>query len=90
MIHLPTRTYQFPAESPAIPILEKLGVTFGTETDGQRKVELDPILMIAVLALQGETYPMVSQLIEIWKKEKNKQAAQGEMNGRNQENVDEE
>jgi len=70
MINLPTRTYQFPDDSPAIAILEKLGVVFGTETEGQRKVELDPILMVAVLALQGETYPMVSQLIEIWKKEK--------------------
>jgi len=70
MINLPTRTYQFPEDSPAIPILEKLGVVFGTETEGQRKVELDPILMVAVLALQGEVYPMVNQLIEIWKKEK--------------------
>jgi hypothetical protein len=90
MINLPTRTYQFPEDSPAIAILEKLGVVFGTETDGQRKVELDPILMVAVLALRGETYPIVSQLIEIWKKEKNKQAEQGEINGRNQENVDDE
>jgi len=90
MINLPTRTYQFTDDSPAIAILEKLGVVFGTETEGQRKVELDPILMVAVLALQGEIYPMVSQLIEIWKKEKNKQAEQGEINGRNQENVDDE
>jgi len=90
MINLPTRTYQFPEDSPAIAILEKLGVVFGTETEGQRKVELDPILMVAVLALQGEVYPMVSQLIEIWKKEKNKQVEQGEIDGRNQENVDDE
>ena len=90
MINLPTRTYQFPEDSPAIAILEKLGVVFGTETEGQRKVELDPILMVAVLALQGEVYPMVSQLIEIWKKEKNKQVEKGEINGRNQENIDDE
>ena len=90
MINLPTRTYQFPEESPAIAILEKLGVTFGTETEGQRKVELDPILMVAVLALQGEVYPMVSQLIEIWKKEKIKQVEQGEMDGRNEENINDE
>jgi len=90
MINLPTRTYQFPEDSPAIAILEKLGVVFGTETEGQRKVELDPILMVAVLALQGEVYPMVSQLIEIWKKEKNKQVEQGEIDGRNQENFDDE
>jgi len=90
MINLPTRTYQFPEDSPAIAILEKLGVVFGTETEGQRKVELDPILMVAVLALQGEVYPMVSQLIEIWKKEKNKQVEQGEIDGRNEENFDDE
>ena len=90
MINLPTRTYQFPEDSPAIAILEKLGVVFGTETEGQRKVELDPILMVAVLALQGEVYPMVSQLIKIWKKEKNKQVEQGEIDGRNEENFDDE
>lgn len=90
MINLPTRTYQFPVDSPAISIMEKLGVVFGKETEGQRKVELDPILMVAILALQGEVYPMVSQLIEIWKNEKDKQVEQGEINGRNQENVDDE
>ena len=90
MIRLPTRTYQLPEESPAIAILEKLGVTFGTETEGQRKVELDPILMVAVLALQGEVYPMVNQLIEIWKQEKIKQVEQGEIDGRNEENFDDE
>jgi hypothetical protein len=85
---LPTRTYQFPEESPAIAILEKLGVNLGTDTEGQRKVELDPILMVAVLALQGEIYPMVSQLIEVWKKENSTQTEQGEIDGRNEKDFD--
>jgi hypothetical protein len=37
--------------------------------EGQREVQLDPILMIAILALQGKNYSSVSSLLDLWKKE---------------------
>lgn len=67
MITLPSRTYLCPEGSPAVEILEELGVIFGVDAEGQRAVQLDPILMIAILALQGKCYPAVSSLIELWK-----------------------
>ena len=67
MITLPSRTYLCPEGSPAVEILEELGVIFSEDTEGQRAVQLDPILMIALLALQGKCYPAVSSLIELWK-----------------------
>ena len=44
------------------------GFVFDVDDEGQHAVELDPILMIALLALQGKHYPTVSSLIELWKK----------------------
>jgi len=67
MSTLPSRTYLCPEGSSAVEILEELGVFFGEDAEGQRAVQLDPILMIAVLALQGKSYPAVSSLIELWK-----------------------
>lgn len=68
MIRLPSRPYLCPEDSPATPILEELGVVFGVDDQGHRAVELDPILMVAILALQGKYIPTVSSLIELWKK----------------------
>jgi len=68
MIRLPSRPYLCPEGSPAVQILEVLGVIFDVDDQGQRAVQLDPILMIAILALQGKYYPTVSSLIELWKK----------------------
>ena len=67
MMKLPSKTYFLTEDSPATPILEALGVVFEVEEDGQRAVELDPILMVALLALQGKYMPTVSSLIERWK-----------------------
>jgi len=67
MIKLPSKTYFLTEDSPATPILEALGVIFDVEEDGQHAVELDPILMVALLALQGKYMPSVSSLIERWK-----------------------
>ena len=68
MIKLPSKTYILTEDSPATPILEELGVVFDVDDEGQRAVELDPILMIALLALQGKHMPTVSNLIELWEK----------------------
>ncbi len=68
MIRLPSQTYFLTEDSPATPILEALGVVFDVDEEGQHAVELDPILMIALLALQGKYIPTVSSLIELWKK----------------------
>jgi hypothetical protein len=67
MIRLPSQTYFLTEDSPAVEILEELGVVFDVDDEGQRAVQLDPILMIAILALQGKYYPTVSSLIELWK-----------------------
>jgi hypothetical protein len=67
MIRLPSHTYFLTEDSPATPLLEELGVVFDVDDEGQRAVELDPILMVAILALQGKYYPTVSSLIELWK-----------------------
>ena len=68
MIKLPSKTYFLTEDSPATPILEALGVVFDVDEEGQHAVELDPILMVALLALQGKHMPTVSSLIELWKK----------------------
>jgi hypothetical protein len=68
MIRLPSQTYFLTEDSPAVEILEELGVVFDVDDEGQRAVQLDPILMIAILALQGKHMPTVSSLIELWKK----------------------
>ena len=68
MIRLPSQTYFLTEDSPATPLLEEMGVVFDVDDEGQRAVQLDPILMIAILALQGKYYPTVSSLIELWKK----------------------
>jgi len=68
MIRLPSKTYLLTEDSPAMPILEALGVVFDVDDEGQRAVQLDPILMVALLALQGKYMPSVSSLIERWKK----------------------
>lgn len=67
MIKLPSQTYLLTEDSPAAPILEALGVVFDVDEEGQHAVELDPILMVALLALQGKYMPTVSCLIERWK-----------------------
>jgi hypothetical protein len=67
MIRLPSQTYFLTEDSPAVEILEELGVVFDVDDEGQRAVQLDPILMVAILALQGKYYPTVSSLIELWK-----------------------
>ena len=67
MIRLPSQTYFLTEDSPATPILEALGVVFDVDEEGQHAVELDPILMVALLALQGKYMPTVSSLIERWK-----------------------
>jgi len=67
MIKLPSKTYFLTEESPALQILEELGVVLEIDPEGQQAVELDPILMIALLALQGKIMPTVSSLIERWR-----------------------
>ncbi len=78
MIKLPSKTYLLTEDSPAAPILEALGVVFGDDEDGQRVVELDPILMVALLALQGKYMPTVSSLIKLWKKLEENPTEKGE------------
>jgi hypothetical protein len=67
MIKLPSQTYYLTEDSPASPILEELGVVIEVDSEGKCAVELDPILMIALLALQGKYMPTVSSLIELWR-----------------------
>ena len=67
MIKLPSKTYFLTGESQALQILEELGVVLEIDSEGQQAVELDPILMIALLALQGKIMPTVSSLIERWR-----------------------
>jgi hypothetical protein len=67
MIILPSKTYFLTEESSALQILEMLGVVLETDSEGKQAVELDPILMIALLALQGKVMPTVSSLIERWR-----------------------
>lgn len=69
MERLPTRNYVCPEGSPAEEVLEQLGVFFSKTEEGEREVQLDPILMIAILALQGKNYPLVSLLIDKWRDE---------------------
>ena len=71
MITLPTKIYLCPEGSPAVEILQELGVIFDINTDDQCEVKLDPILMVAILALQGKNYPAVRSLIELWEEEEN-------------------
>jgi hypothetical protein len=66
---LPTRSYICPEGSTAEEVLEKLGILLAENDEGEREVQLDPILMVAFLALQGQQYPLVSQLIEKWRDE---------------------
>jgi len=69
MERLPTRKYFCPEGSTAEEVLEKLGVLLDENEEGEREVQLDPILMVAILALQGQQYPLVSLLIEKWREE---------------------
>jgi len=69
MEKLPTRNYICPEGSPAEEVLEKLGVLLSENEEGEREVQLDPILMVAILALQGKNYPLVSLLIDKWRDE---------------------
>ncbi len=78
MIRLPSQTYFLTEDSPAVEILEELGVVFDVDDEGQRAVQLDPILMIAILALQGKYYPTVSSLIELWKNQEENPTEKGE------------
>ena len=41
--------------------------------------------MVAVLALQGKVFPMVSQLIELWQKENLEIAEKGEIDAENEQ-----
>lgn len=69
MERLPMRNYICPEGSTVEEVLEKLGVLLAENEEGERQVQLDPILMIAILALQGKDYPLVSQLIDMWREE---------------------
>jgi hypothetical protein len=69
MEKLPTRTYICPAGSPAAEILLQLGILLTENEEGEKEVLLDPILMVAILALQGQQYPLVSLLIDKWRDE---------------------
>lgn len=69
MERLPTRNYICPEGSPAEEVLAKLGVHLTENEDGEREVQLDPILMVAILALQGKNYPLVALLIDRWREE---------------------
>ena len=66
---LPTRKYFCPEGSSAEEVMEKLGIPLAENEEGEREVQLDPILMVAILALQGQSYPLVSQLIDMWRDE---------------------
>lgn len=66
---LPTRSYICPEGSPAEEVLAMLGIHLAENEQGEREVQLDPILMVAILALQGKNYPLVSLLIDKWRKE---------------------
>ena len=66
---LPTRKYFCPEGSSAEEVLVKLGILLDENEEGEREVQLDPILMVAILALQGQQYPLVSLLIEKWREE---------------------
>jgi len=85
MIRLPIRSYLCPEGSEAEQVLDDLGVVFGTNAEGEREVKLDPILMVAVLALQGKVFPMVSQLIELWQKENPEIPEKGEIDAESEE-----
>ena len=69
MEKLPTRTYICPEGSPAEEILSQLGILLEENEDGEREVQLDPDLMVAILALQGKVYPLVALLIDRWRDE---------------------
>lgn len=69
MERLPTRKYFCPVGSTAEEVLEKLGILLAENEEEERHIQLDPILMVAILALQGKDYPLVSQLIDMWREE---------------------
>ena len=69
MERLPIRNYICPEGSTAEEVLEKLGVLLAENEEGEREIQLDPILMVAILALQGKNYPLVSLLIDKWREE---------------------
>ena len=69
MEKLPTRIYLCPEGSPAEEVLEKLGIRLSENEHGEREVQLDPILMVAILALQGKQYPLVALLMDRWRDE---------------------
>jgi hypothetical protein len=69
MEKLTTRTYICPEGSPAEAILSQLGILLEENEDGERAVQLDPILMVAILALQGKVYPLVALQINRWRDE---------------------
>jgi hypothetical protein len=69
MERLPTRSYICPEGSSASGVLQKLGILLSENEAGEMEVQLDPILMVAILALQGKNYPLVSLLIDTWRDE---------------------
>ena len=69
MERLPPRKYFCPAGSTAEEVLEKLGILLAENEEEERHIQLDPILMVAILALQGKDFPLVSQLIDMWREE---------------------
>jgi hypothetical protein len=69
MEKLPTRSYLCPEGSPAEEVLEKLGIRLSENEHGEREVQLDPILLVAILALQGKQYPLVALLMDRWREE---------------------
>lgn len=69
MEKLPTRSYLCPEGSPAEEVLAQLGIRLFENEHGEREVLLDPILMVAILALQGKQYPLVALLVDRWREE---------------------
>ena len=69
MERLPTRNYVCPEGSAAEEVLEQLGIRLSENEHGEREVQLDPILMVAILALQGKQYPLVALLMDRWRDE---------------------
>lgn len=69
MEKLPTRSYLCPEGSPAEEVLAQLGIRLAENEHGEREVLLDPILMVAILALQGKRYPLVALLMDRWREE---------------------
>jgi hypothetical protein len=76
MEKLPTRSYFCPEGSPAEEVLAQLDIRLAENEHGEREVLLDPILMVAILALQGKQYPLVTLLVDRWREEDLAKAAE--------------